>query len=1147
MKITTTFLQTPACPILKKHCEEIQTILEKIIPQNEIPSLNQRIPLVNWQECKTVPGGFSVYLLCLSSNNVEISSFFFDMISRWLIPGKQLNVLSSKNMNFRLQIRDRAEINATPLEIYYIAELIIEVTSDQELWEIKKNIGSIAKEICLGVTSGDHARHILEAKGLSKEQKTTLIHESVVRMMRKRPKDIEPDIFNEIQRFLLSCDDEFKKIRDVRHMTRIIYFHHLFKRILGREISALPELRHLKLKMLHTHLRFPFGEKKVLGLVIGVAFKKDYELFEERHVIKAIQRFIPNVEAVQRSFYAYQETTDSIRLLYLEVEKENREPFTLTEIKQLSRRLPNELKASIEDLMRSIFMPRNEEEVFRNIMTLSREFRYIRDLPQVIISLKKQTEQTLTFNVILVRLIQKSSISLQELSKRFSTDIVYIPDQVKIVGNLRKRYSKEANVFSLEIKKESFLRLDHSVDLYKARGFIVAAIENILGEVRDYNGGLIYKQNQLLSSVKNLLSQKEAQHEFLLENFFYSLTPVVMQSLLQPKSIIAFFQLFLELLHDEEPKRERYLSKSYQEDHNCYFIIRSEDSSFVKEMREAIGNLEMDSLKLASTFVTVHGFSYLGYYYKDDNREKCTSFVSTLELALMRWSSQKKNDQYLNISLPKASFSLDPRIGMDNTSAIVLTMLYEGLMRTGNDGLLTFGVAEHVDISSDYKQYVFKLRQSQWSNGKKVTAQDFEYAWKKILDPSFNTLYAYLFYEIKNARAVKEKCLPMDQLGICAIDDNTLQVDLEHSTPNFLHTTVHWAYSPLYRDIDKMHPGWAHYGGEAYICNGPFRLAQWKRSNEMQVIKNPYYWDAENVKMMRIDISIIQDPETALRMYEQDELDWIGEPLTKIPYSCIAPWCKEGRVQQRAVAAVYWLEFSVEQFPFNSTKMRKAFAYAINRQQIIDKVLQSNEQPATSFLPPIMALQKEPYFKDGDVQKARWLFDEALFELGIRREELPRITLNYQDYEGEREVVEMICSQWGEAFGIKIYLEGFAKENYFERMLYKDFQVGSVTWHSWLKDPFYTLDYFSLTKGGINATRWENHHYTGLLNLAKQSTDLTKRQNALRQAEKLLIEEMPAIPIYYVTYKYLKKEQVKGIYLTDLGQIDFKWAYRQLN
>jgi oligopeptide transport system substrate-binding protein len=1130
---------------LQKHVQEITLIVHKLIKSAKLEYSNSntflkefelKLPLVHWEISEHAPGEVIVYLLSRTLKRYDLSQFFSEMVIRWLIPWGQASIASTKQMSF--------SFSDFPKKTYFVSEIICHVEDEAALLAIREKMPLLAQEVALGAVSTHHARHILAAKGLTQEQKTTQLHKMIIELSNRKLKALGPDIFFEMHHFLLACDDEFKRIRDVKHMCRVICCHNWFRRLL-RTTQRHGEIkeRQIRFKLLKTPLHFTFGEKKVLGLVIAVNPLSEYEQFEAKHILRACQRLITHVRVVPHSFFCYDSPSDSVHSFYLEIEKKDGLDFTQEETKILKNGLGNELSLSIEQLSHKLFMPHNEEEVLRNILLLSQELRTAKDTPQIIISFRAQSETTLTFHVTLVRIfVDAVTIPMEKLFQDSSDLITFITGSKKIVGHIRNKHQKEANTFLLECAKAPFLRQDHSVDLLRAREFVLSCSRKIIGEIRDFNGGLICQQNQLLCSLKDLLSPSEMKHELHLENLFHSIAPILMKSLLAPELIRCLFQLFLELSKEiDEDTELRY--KELRLDHALCFMMRTEDKAIIEDLQKSVGLLQFKDLEIANSNFKVGNAFYQGYILVPQETETLDKFANHLYEKIVLYSRSKNLGQTLRISLPRPTSLLDPRIGTDRTSGIVIKMLYEGLMRIDSNGKASFAIAERVSVSSDQKTYTFNLRPSKWSNGKPVTAYDFEYAWKKALDPNFKSLFSYLLYPIKNAKAVKKGQKTIDELGIWAKDSHTFSVELEHPAPYFLELTAHWIYSPLCKEIDELHPGWAYYGGENFVCNGPFKLAKWKRNSEIQAIKNPEYWDAEFVHLRKIDISIIENAKDALVQYQKDEIDWIGEPLSEIPHEAFKKKHFDEKIHSHPIAAVHWYDCNVKVAPFKSKKCRQALAIALNRQQLIDELLQGGEEPAYSILPPNLSLSKTPPFQDGDLELAKRLFQEGLDEQNITLNELTHLTISCCDQEIHEAIAQAVSKQWKEVLGLNMQVKTFKWDHFMQKCLQYDFHVTGTTWYSWFNDPLYNLEHMKLEMDEMNATQWQNQTYTELLDSAEVCLDLKERKRLLREAEMLIMDEMPIIPVFYYTFKYMKKEHVNNIFLSHLGQIDFKWAY----
>ena len=312
-----------------------------------------------------------------------------------------------------------------------------------------------------------------------------------------------------------------------------------------------------------------------------------------------------------------------------------------------------------------------------------------------------------------------------------------------------------------------------------------------------------------------------------------------------------------------------------------------------------------------------------------------TKYYAALFLASFTlFAGCKKGDQVphapsktLHLYLQTEPLSLDPRIGGNRMSQMLLRELFEGLTRVGEDGKPHPAQAEKVDISENGKIYTFTIRQSLWSSGEPVTAHDFEYAWKCILDPTFPSGFSYAFAMIKGAREAKLGKLSLDSVGIKAIDDQTLVVELLHPAPYFLELISIPIYSPVSKKAVQLNQDWAKKGGTGYVCNGPFTLADWKHHQEIILQKNERYYAANTVSLQSIDVAIVEDPQTALQMYEKGELDWVGEPFGSLPLDVIPILKQQGILKTSDIGGVYWFKVNVDKPVLSSQKIRQALAY----------------------------------------------------------------------------------------------------------------------------------------------------------------------------------------------------------------------------
>lgn len=452
-------------------------------------------------------------------------------------------------------------------------------------------------------------------------------------------------------------------------------------------------------------------------------------------------------------------------------------------------------------------------------------------------------------------------------------------------------------------------------------------------------------------------------------------------------------------------------------------------------------------------------------------------------------------------------------------------------------------IAQTYTISSDRRTYTFYLQPTFWSNGDPVTAYDFEYSWKSIVDPKTKTIGSHNFYPIKNVRAITVGKMPIENMGIQALDDRTLRVELEHPTPYFLEMLASGSFLPVNARIDRERPNWANEAGKSFVCNGPFVLEKNQIGHEIIVKKNPAYWQASQVNLPGIRIAIVHDPMTNLQLYEKGELDWVGKPISRMPLEAIDDLKSEGKVSFSNNLGIYWLFLNTQALPFNNKKVRQAFAYAINRQALTQHVLREEEKPAMSVLPYTLAQQKEPYFADNQGTKARELLIEALQEMGLTIEDLPEITINVSNETTHITIAEALQQQWLETLGVFVQIEHQDWKAHYGKLQNGDFQIGGMGWHSWLRDPIYILQTFRYREDGVNMSRWENAKYQALLKASEQELKISKRKEYFHQAEALLMDEMPVIPLYFTTISYMKNPKLHDVFVSELNEVDFRWTH----
>jgi len=522
------------------------------------------------------------------------------------------------------------------------------------------------------------------------------------------------------------------------------------------------------------------------------------------------------------------------------------------------------------------------------------------------------------------------------------------------------------------------------------------------------------------------------------------------------------------------------------------------------------------------------------------SRFLCCLFTLCLFCVGCTTSQQKqRSSQTVRLNIGQEPQALDPRKARHLGSLTIVHMLFEGLTRLDSKGKTQLGLAKRVEMSPDAKSYTFYLREALWTNGEHVKASDFVYAWKKLLSPDFPSDTAFHLYVLKNAKAAKEGKVGIDAIGVQALDEKTLLVELEYAAPYFLELVGTAPFFPVNQKVDEANPAWAQ-EASSYVGNGPFQLVTWQHQNELAVKKSEKYWDAEQVKLESLHLYMVNE-ETELKMFEKKELDWAGSPLSVLPLDALSSLRKKGELKTTPALSTYFLRTNTSVAPLNHPAIRKALALAIDRKAIAEHVTQG-QLPATRLVPSSFGLHTSPYFQDADRKRARELFEEGLTALHMKKEELPQIHYLYRMSERNHLIAQAIQEEWYQTLGIRVRLEGLEAKVFFSRISKQDFHLAYADWTADFPDPINFLEVFKYKKGGSNNTQWENPEYIQCLDRSSQSLDSKERFELLAKGEEILMEEMPIIPVLSANMLYLSQEDLKGVVLSPMGTIDFKWA-----
>ncbi|MDR0136805.1 peptide ABC transporter substrate-binding protein [Metabacillus idriensis] len=502
---------------------------------------------------------------------------------------------------------------------------------------------------------------------------------------------------------------------------------------------------------------------------------------------------------------------------------------------------------------------------------------------------------------------------------------------------------------------------------------------------------------------------------------------------------------------------------------------------------------------------------------------------------------EKEKEKILHLNNGAEPTSFDPVIGFDAVSWNALNNLMEGLTRLGKDHEPEAATAEKWDVSEDGKTYTFHIRENaKWSNGDDLTADDFVFAWKRLLNPETGSGAAFLGYFIEGGEAYNSGTGSADDVKVKAVDKKTFEVTLISPQAYFLSVIANPAFFPVNEKVATETPDWFA-EADTFVGNGPFSLESWEHDKEFMMKKNDQYWDAKNVKLDGVHWAIVEDTNTEYQLYQTGELD-----TSDVPADLAESLFEEGKANVEEQAGDYFYRMNVTLEPFQNVNIRKAFAMAVDQKQIVDFVTKNQETAAYGFVSPGF---KDPSGKDfrevsGDLVKTDAAKAKALLEKGMKEEgydKLPEVTLTYSTDDTHKKIAEALQQMFKENLGVDVKLANLEANVFATDQKALKFQLSRSSFLADYADPVNFLENFQ-TGHSMNRTGWTNAEYDQLIKDSKNESDEAKRFEMLYKAEKILFEEAPIIPIHFYNQVYLQNEDVSGIVRHPVGYLELKWA-----
>lgn len=483
-------------------------------------------------------------------------------------------------------------------------------------------------------------------------------------------------------------------------------------------------------------------------------------------------------------------------------------------------------------------------------------------------------------------------------------------------------------------------------------------------------------------------------------------------------------------------------------------------------------------------------------------------------------SSPQENERVFRMALRSEPPTLDLSLATDNVSFDVLTNIMEGLTQYSPDLKPIPAIAERWEFSEDGRVITYYLRDDVlWTDGQPVTAMDFEYSWKRLLDPATGAEYAYFLFDIENAQEFNSgKIKDPGMVGVRAVSPKVLEVRLKKPVIYFPSITTFMVTYPLRKDvIDRYGDRWTD--PENIVTNGPFRLVEWQHEYKLILKTNETFYGSRP-QIDRVIIYIVREATTELTLYETGELDIVKLPPVAIPHYEDNP-----EFLRYPLLRGYYYGFNVDKPPFDNALVRRAFSHAVDRSQI-PLILKGGENPISSWIPKGMFGHNPAIGPKFDPQKARDLLAQAGYPNGA---EFPAATAAYNTDHTNKLIAEYVQNQWKEHLNVDIQFESMEWKTLLNKFKVDTPQIFRLGWGADFPDPDNFMNLFTSASGN-NHMHWGNSLYDELIGQGASERDPVKRQAIYDKAQEILTQVgVPIISLFGLTQNMLVKPYVLGL------------------
>jgi len=900
--------------------------------------------------------------------------------------------------------------------------------------------------------------------------KNETLKSAVKKALRRFPKTLDGELMLGLYRLLGCTKPEFVTDRTEKHLKKIL----LAQFFLQKQLTKSKE-NHFA-RGVHVHL---FCERQCFCISTALSYQRHSEIITEQHILNAFKNLIAGIELIPGSSYIWQFPGMTSLFCYFEVRKSRGYTVSVRELKALQNDFKEEILKSIISCCPAVFWPYNHEESFRQILILNKEIQTHGDLPHTAIHFQGQTARELEFLIHLVYPHKESStFSIDTIVERLSPSM-------RLVVHYSRTFSLTTGCsFSLFLPTSQPM---YAVNLLKKRQAILALLEDVIGPIRDYNGGLFTKQEEAFAALEEKLAERVPGFNRFAENLFYSLKPIEQQFTLPFSIFESLFSLFSSVMLAKQP---------FFLQHHAYQILVIKSNE-----RKSLESL-ISSLEITFAFLQLEESYFLSLI------DPTQHYIKLILKKIANHSSRISERKILRIPQHTGQpSSLNPHyLAPDLQFRTIYKALFEGLTRLNSDGQPALAGAREVQCSNDKCVYTFFLRANRWSNAEKVTAWQYMHSWRKVF--SFkDRLNAHHLSVFKNGEKILKNELSPDSLGVYARNDHILEVHLERPDPQLLKRLSQPLFFPIYGNDQ-----------EPKVFNGPYSVHSFN-SQSLVLECNPYFWNNQNLYFETIEFNTVSEVEHGIELYKLQKIDWIGDPFFFLKKENLHSLEK---LRHQKVARPFWLYFNMNDAHLTSPNVRHALRLSIDLEKGRDICGYDAKLPI-SYIPSHSC---DPY----------------LAKDFLRKSNLNHLTLSYSPIIGGEELANALKRSWENYLGVNITLQAMEWNAFLQALQKGTYQVAGCFISPVLNDSLEFLERLTIDNP-LNFSHFQNLEYMALIKKIRETYNLREKKILLNRIHEILLEEAPCISLFSRNNIYAHTPSLSGYVIDESGGVDLCYAY----